>query len=128
VPKIPGEFLEFKGELVHTALWDKSIELEGKRVAVVGTGASAIQAIPEVANVAKKLVVYQRLLFIGIKLIYKLQYKLLDYSSPGSPRGPFQNLTSASVPSFNFFFDVFLSFCSFISTYCSVLLNCSGTQ
>jgi len=66
VPKIPGEFLKFKGELVHTALWNKSINLEGKRVAVVGTGASAIQAIPEVAKVAKKLVVYQRYLFLEL--------------------------------------------------------------
>jgi len=68
-PKIPGEFLQFKGDIVHTALWDKSIELEGKRVAVVGTGASAIQTIPEVAKVAKKLVVYQRYLVIYCSLL-----------------------------------------------------------
>jgi cation diffusion facilitator CzcD-associated flavoprotein CzcO len=60
VPNVPQEFLPFKGELLHTAMWDNSVELEGKRIAVVGTGSSGVQTIPEVAKVAERLVVYQR--------------------------------------------------------------------
>ncbi|MEM6806403.1 MAG: NAD(P)/FAD-dependent oxidoreductase [Bacteroidota bacterium] len=50
----------FKGDLFHTALWDSSFDPKGKRIAVVGTGASAIQAIPELAKDAKELYVFQR--------------------------------------------------------------------
>src|ERR1700712_2746138 len=43
----------FGGEIFHTARWDHGVDLTGKRVAVIGTGASAIQVIPEIAkNVA----------------------------------------------------------------------------
>lgn len=44
---------------MHTAAWDSSMQLQGKRVAVVGTGASAIQVIPKLQQVAKELVVFQ---------------------------------------------------------------------
>ncbi len=50
----------FPGERFHTAQWDHSIDLTGKRVAVIGTGASAIQVVPEVAKVAEQLTVFQR--------------------------------------------------------------------
>ena len=56
---IPG--LEaFAGTMMHTARWDHDVELRGKRVAVIGTGASAIQAIPAIAPEVAKLTVFQR--------------------------------------------------------------------
>jgi cation diffusion facilitator CzcD-associated flavoprotein CzcO len=50
----------FQGEIFHTARWDHSVDLTGKRVAIIGTGASAIQVVPEVRKVASHLDVYQR--------------------------------------------------------------------
>ena len=44
---------------MHTAAWDSSIQLEGKKVAVVGTGASSIQVVPKLQQMAKELVVFQ---------------------------------------------------------------------
>lgn len=58
-PNIPG-LDTFTGPKFHTARWDSSVDLEGKRIGVVGTGASAIQLIPEMAKVASELVVFQR--------------------------------------------------------------------
>jgi cation diffusion facilitator CzcD-associated flavoprotein CzcO len=59
LPDIPG--LEgFRGKTFHSARWDHSFPLEGKSVAVVGTGASAIQIVPEIAPRVGKLFVYQR--------------------------------------------------------------------
>src|SRR6185503_19689963 len=49
-----------RGSLFHSARWDHSVDLSGKRVAVVGTGASAIQIVPEVQQLASHLDVYQR--------------------------------------------------------------------
>jgi cyclohexanone monooxygenase len=61
-PRLPDiEGLDtFAGPLFHTARWDHSVDLIGKRVAVIGTGASAIQVVPEVQQVAAHLDVYQR--------------------------------------------------------------------
>jgi 4-hydroxyacetophenone monooxygenase len=59
IPDIAGREL-FKGPQVHSAQWDPTIELAGKRVAVLGSGASAFQLVPEVAKVAGKLYVFQR--------------------------------------------------------------------
>ncbi|MFB6517545.1 flavin-containing monooxygenase [Streptomyces sp. NPDC056401] len=50
----------FKGDLVHTAQWDRSLDLDGKRVGVIGTGASAVQIVPEIAERTEQLHVYQR--------------------------------------------------------------------
>ena len=58
-PQIAG-LERFDGPVVHTARWDPELELEGKRVAIIGTGASAVQVIPEVAKVAGHLTVFQR--------------------------------------------------------------------
>ena len=58
-PDIPG-LDEFAGETVHTARWDDSVELAGKRVAVIGTGASAVQLIAEIAPDVEHLTVFQR--------------------------------------------------------------------
>lgn len=50
----------FKGPAFHTACWDSSVDLSGKRVGVIGTGASAIQLIPEIADQVQQLHVFQR--------------------------------------------------------------------
>jgi cation diffusion facilitator CzcD-associated flavoprotein CzcO len=62
VPKLPDidGVDSFAGITMHTARWDHSQDLTGKRVAVIGTGASAVQVIPEVAPIAKHLTVFQR--------------------------------------------------------------------
>mmetsp|Transcript_7473 Transcript_7473/g.9758 ORF Transcript_7473/g.9758 Transcript_7473/m.9758 type:complete len:525 (-) Transcript_7473:1618-3192(-) len=50
----------FKGVSLRTSRWDKSVDLRGKTVGVVGTGASAVQVIPEMAKIAQHLYVFQR--------------------------------------------------------------------
>lgn len=59
LPPIEGRET-FAGAAFHSANWDSSIDLAGKRVAVIGNGASAIQFVPEVAKVAGRLTVFQR--------------------------------------------------------------------
>ena len=56
---IPG-FGSFEGPAFHSARWDHTVDLTGKRVAVIGTGASAMQFVPEIAPVAGELLVFQR--------------------------------------------------------------------
>lgn len=58
-PDIPGRDT-FTGHQFHSAEWDHHYELEGKRVAVVGTGASAVQFIPHIAPRVSDLSVFQR--------------------------------------------------------------------
>ena len=59
VPAIDGRD-RFGGPAFHSAQWDPTVELRGKRVAVIGTGASGIQLIPPVAEQAEQLFVFQR--------------------------------------------------------------------
>jgi cation diffusion facilitator CzcD-associated flavoprotein CzcO len=59
VPRFEGAD-QFAGHAFHSARWDHDYPLEGKDVAVIGTGASAIQFIPEVAERARRLYVFQR--------------------------------------------------------------------
>jgi len=56
-PRLPGEFA---GHSFHSAEWDHGYDLRGKRVAVIGTGASAIQFVPPVAEQAAHTTVFQR--------------------------------------------------------------------
>jgi len=58
-PNVPG-INEFQGASFHGTRWDHSVELTGKRVVVVGSAASAVQIVPEVAKVAGELTVLQR--------------------------------------------------------------------
>ncbi|WP_242903955.1 flavin-containing monooxygenase [Actinomadura terrae] len=58
-PDLPG-IERFRGTAFHSAEWDHSYDLAGKRVAVVGTGASAIQFVPKIAGRVDDLVVFQR--------------------------------------------------------------------
>jgi len=57
--EIPG-LDDFEGKLIHSARWDHGYDLAGKRVAIVGTGASAVQIIPSIAPEVARLDVYQR--------------------------------------------------------------------
>ena len=50
----------FAGKSFHTSRWDYNVDLEGKRVGIIGTGATAVQVIPEIAKVVKQLYVFQR--------------------------------------------------------------------
>jgi 4-hydroxyacetophenone monooxygenase len=59
VPPIPG-LDTFTGEIFHTAQWPAGVDLTGKRVAVVGVGASAMQVVPAIAEQVGHLTVYQR--------------------------------------------------------------------
>ncbi len=58
-PDIPG-LESFGGPVFHTARWDHSIDLSGKRVAMIGAGASGVQAGPFIAETAERLVIFQR--------------------------------------------------------------------
>ena len=58
-PNVPG-LQDFKGPVFHSAEWDHSVDLTGKRVAVIGTGASAIQFVPELQKVVGELKLFQR--------------------------------------------------------------------
>ena len=58
-PDIPG-LDAFPGAVFHSARWDHETDLTGKRIAVVGTGASAIQIVPALQKKAAKLVLFQR--------------------------------------------------------------------
>lgn len=59
LPNIKG-LDTFKGDIFHSADWNHSVSLDGKKVGVVGSGASAIQIIPEVQKKAGEMVVFQR--------------------------------------------------------------------
>ncbi|MGW5573492.1 flavin-containing monooxygenase [Nocardia thailandica] len=58
-PEIEGAD-RFAGPAFHSAQWDHDVDLTGKRVAVIGTGASAIQFVPEIAPQVDRLTVFQR--------------------------------------------------------------------
>lgn len=60
IPPLPGRE-KFKGEFYHTGLWPQDgVPIKGKRVAVIGTGASGVQLIQETSKTAKHLTVFQR--------------------------------------------------------------------
>ncbi len=59
VPPLPG-LEQFEGAVFHSARWDHDHDLSGERVAVIGTGASAIQFVPEIQPIAGRLHVFQR--------------------------------------------------------------------
>ncbi|CAE7449781.1 unnamed protein product [Symbiodinium microadriaticum] len=59
VPDVPG-MERFRGKMFHSAEWDHGVDFTGKRVVVVGSGASAVQFVPVVAERAQRLVLLQR--------------------------------------------------------------------
>ncbi|WP_291057004.1 NAD(P)/FAD-dependent oxidoreductase [Herbiconiux sp.] len=58
-PELPGR-ASFTGPVMHSSTWRPELDLRGKRVAVVGTGASAIQLVPRLAEIAAEVIVFQR--------------------------------------------------------------------
>ncbi|OHU95121.1 flavin-containing monooxygenase [Mycobacterium talmoniae] len=58
-PDIPG-IASFDGRVIHTTDWDDSYDFAGRRVGLIGTGATAVQLIPELAKTVGDLTVYQR--------------------------------------------------------------------
>jgi cation diffusion facilitator CzcD-associated flavoprotein CzcO len=58
-PDIPG-LKNFKGKVMHSARWDQDYPLDGKTVAVIGTGASAVQIVPAIAGRVARLHLFQR--------------------------------------------------------------------
>lgn len=85
VPDLPG-LDEFAGLAFHTARWRHDLDLAGRHVAVVGTGASAIQVVPEIAKRCERLTVFQRtppwILPRGDRPVSKLG-RWLESSVPG---------------------------------------------
>ena len=59
IPEYPG-INSFENTMFHSSNWNHDIDLEGKKVAVIGTGASAIQIVPEIADKVKELYLFQR--------------------------------------------------------------------
>ncbi|MFF1606248.1 flavin-containing monooxygenase [Amycolatopsis sp. NPDC058278] len=59
IPDLPG-IAEFKGQTWHSARWNHEYDLRGKKVAVVGTGASAVQFVPKIAPDVAELTLFQR--------------------------------------------------------------------
>jgi cation diffusion facilitator CzcD-associated flavoprotein CzcO len=63
---------DFQGTVLRTAAWDHSVSLEGKRAAIVGTGASAVQIVPEIARELARLDIYQRTpIWVGPKVDFR---------------------------------------------------------
>ena len=50
----------FRGEAFHTSRWDYRVDLKGKRVGIIGTGATAVQTVPELSKIVNELFVFQR--------------------------------------------------------------------
>jgi cation diffusion facilitator CzcD-associated flavoprotein CzcO len=59
LPALPGRET-FRGPSMHSGLWDSDVSLQGKRIGVIGTGASAIQIVPALAELAGEVHVFQR--------------------------------------------------------------------
>jgi cation diffusion facilitator CzcD-associated flavoprotein CzcO len=82
IPDLPG-IENFNGPAFHSARWDHSVDLTGKRVAVVGTGASAIQFVPEIQPLVKELHLFQRtppwIMPRSERSLTKFEHKLYRY-------------------------------------------------
>lgn len=80
-PDIPG-LREFRGTIFHSACWDHSFDLNGKQVAVIGTGASVIQFVPRIVEKVAKLSLFQRSAPYVIPksdhALSQVQYRLFD--------------------------------------------------
>ena len=59
IPDLPG-LTDFPGEVWHSARWNHDVDLDGKRVAVIGTGASAVQFVPQIQKQVSALHLFQR--------------------------------------------------------------------
>jgi 4-hydroxyacetophenone monooxygenase len=59
IPTLPG-VNEFDGAMFHSARWDHSVDITGKRVAIIGTGATAMQIVPAIADRTEQTLIFQR--------------------------------------------------------------------
>jgi cation diffusion facilitator CzcD-associated flavoprotein CzcO len=71
-PDIPG-VTNFNGRTIHTTDWDDSYDFDGRRVGLIGTGATAVQLVPELANRVADLTVYQR---TAIYVVPKIDFRI----------------------------------------------------
>ncbi len=71
-PDIPG-IAAFDGRIIHTTAWDDDYDFEGRRVGLIGTGATAVQLLPELAKKAADLTVYQR---TAIHVVPKIDFPI----------------------------------------------------
>ncbi len=74
LPEIPG-ITGFEGKVIHTADWDDAYDATGRRIAIIGTGATAVQLIPELAEEGAELTVYQR---TPIWVVPKIDFRFSD--------------------------------------------------
>ena len=74
VPDIPG-ITGFDGRIIHTTAWDDSYDPTGERIGIIGTGATAVQLIPELAKKAADLTVYQR---TAIWVVPKFDFRISE--------------------------------------------------
>ena len=75
-PDIPG-IHDFDGKVIHTTAWDDGYDPAGKRIGLIGTGATAVQLIPELAKKAGDLTVYQR---TAIHVVPKIDFGYPDWA------------------------------------------------
>jgi cation diffusion facilitator CzcD-associated flavoprotein CzcO len=92
-PDIPG-ITGFEGKVIHTTAWDDNYDLAGKRVAIIGTGATAVQLIPELAKTVADLTVYQR---TPIWVVPKLDFRFSERAKRLFARVPFAQRVIRSV-------------------------------
>ena len=85
MPDIPG-LENFSGKCMHTAAWDHHYSLKDKKVAVIGTGATSVQLLPEIAPQVKHLDVYQR---TAIWVTPKLDVKIPRFAQKMYEKLPF---------------------------------------
>ena len=84
-PKITG-IEDFKGKKIHSAQWDHDYDMAGKRVAVIGTGASGIQIIPELVKTADFVKVFQR---TPAWVIPRMDYQTPEWQKKLFAKAPF---------------------------------------
>ena len=72
IPDIPG-IETFDGKVIHTTAWDDNYDFDGRRVGMIGTGATAVQLIPELAAEVADLTVYQR---TAIHVVPKIDFAI----------------------------------------------------
>ncbi|MEY2838871.1 MAG: hypothetical protein RJB60_1170 [Pseudomonadota bacterium] len=84
-PNIPG-LESFEGHRIHSARWDHGYDFTGKRVGVIGTGASAVQLIPELVKVAGHVKVFQR---TPAWVLPKAHLRALDWVKPAARQALF---------------------------------------
>ena len=87
IPDLPG-LDDFEGATFHTANWDHDHDLTGRDVAVVGTGATAIQVVPRIKEQVRKLTVFQRTPPWVIFSLDREVSKLAHWLYPRVPRRP----------------------------------------